>query len=43
VYTGFWCRKLREIDLLENADVDGTIILRWTIRKWDVGAYTGSI
>jgi hypothetical protein len=35
--------KLREGDHLEEADVDGRIILRWTFRKWGVGAWTGSI
>jgi len=24
---------------LEDPDVDGRIILRWTFRKWDVGAW----
>ena len=28
---------------LEDTDVDGRIILRWTFRKWDVEAWTGSI
>jgi len=36
VYTGFWCESLRERDHLEDPDVDGRIILRWIIRKWDV-------
>jgi hypothetical protein len=27
--------KLRERDHLEDSDVDGRIILRWTFRKWD--------
>ena len=43
MYTGFWCRNLRERDHLENPGIDGRIILRWIIRKWDVGAWTGSI
>jgi len=30
----------REIDHLEDQVVDGTIILRWIFRKWDVGAWT---
>jgi len=28
---------------LEDPGVDGRIILRWIFRKWDVGAWTGSI
>jgi hypothetical protein len=27
----------------EDPRVDGRIILRWIFRKWDVGAWTGSI
>jgi hypothetical protein len=26
---------------LERPGVDGTIILRWIFRKWDVGVWTG--
>jgi hypothetical protein len=39
---GFGRENLREIDHLENPDVDGRIILRWIFRKWDVGVWTGS-
>jgi len=28
---------------LEERGVDGKIILRWIFRKWDVGAWNGSI
>jgi hypothetical protein len=35
--------NLRERDLFEDKGVEGRIILRWTFRKWDVGAWTGSI
>ena len=28
---------------LEDPGMDGRIILRWIFRKWDVGAWTGSI
>ena len=28
---------------MEDAVVDGRIILRWVFRKWDVGVWTGSI
>jgi hypothetical protein len=35
VHTGFWWRNLREGDHLEDADVDGRIILKWILEKWD--------
>jgi len=40
---GFGGGNLRERDHLEGPGVDVRIILRWIIRKWDVGAWTGSI
>jgi hypothetical protein len=40
VSVGFWWGNLRD---LEYPAVDGRIILRWIFRKWDVGAWTGSI
>jgi hypothetical protein len=30
----------RERDRLEDPSVDGRIILRWILRKWDVGEWT---
>jgi hypothetical protein len=33
VHTGFWCRHLREIDHLQDLDVDGRIILKSTFKK----------
>jgi len=33
VYTGFWWGNLRDEDHLEDAGVDGRIILRWMFRK----------
>ena len=36
-YTGFWWGNLRERDHLGDAGIDGRIILRWILRKWDVG------
>ena len=38
-----WWGNLRERVHLEHPGVDGRIILRWIFRKWDVGAWTGSI
>jgi hypothetical protein len=35
--------NVREIDHLEDSGVDGRIILRRILRKWDVGARTGLI
>jgi len=32
VYTGFWWGKLKEIDQLEDLDIDGRIILEKTYR-----------
>jgi hypothetical protein len=43
VYTGFWWGNLRERDHLEEAGVDGRIMLRWIFRKWYVEALIGSI
>ena len=42
-YTGFWWGNLREIDHLEDSGRDGTIILRWIFRKWDVGVWIRSM
>ena len=41
-YTGFGLGNLREGDHLEDPGIDGRIILRWTLRKWDVGMWNGS-
>jgi hypothetical protein len=35
-FRGLWWGNLKERDHLEDADVDGRIILRWIFRKWDV-------
>jgi len=37
VHRGVWWGNLRERDHLENPGVDGMIILRWILRKWDGG------
>jgi len=41
-YTGVWWGNLRERDHLEERGVNGRIILRWILRKWDVGVWNGS-
>jgi hypothetical protein len=33
--TGLWYVNLRERDLLENPGVNGRLILKWIVRKWD--------
>ena len=38
--TGFWWGKVRKRDGLENAGVDGSRVLKWIFRKWNVGART---
>jgi len=43
VYTGFWWGNLRVRNHLKDPGIDVRILLRWTFRKWDVGAWTGSI
>jgi hypothetical protein len=40
---GIWWGNLRERGHLEDPYVDGRIILRWIFRKWDVGAWNGTI
>jgi hypothetical protein len=39
----FWWGNLKERDHLEDASVDGWIILRWVFRKWYREAWTGLI
>ena len=40
--TGIWWGNLSESDHLGDPGVDGRIILRWIVRKWDVGVWNGS-
>jgi hypothetical protein len=35
--------NLRERDHMKDRRVDGRIKLRWILRKWDVGIWTGMI
>jgi hypothetical protein len=37
VHAGFWWKNLRESDHLEDAGIDGMIILKWMFRKSDRG------
>ena len=37
MHVEFWWGNLREIDHLEDTDVDGRIMFRWILGKWDWG------
>jgi hypothetical protein len=37
-----WWGNMRERHILRDPGIDGSIILRWIFRKWDVGVWTGS-
>jgi hypothetical protein len=39
-YTAFWWGILRESGHLGDPGEDGRIILRWILRKWNVGVWT---
>jgi hypothetical protein len=38
--TAIWWGNLRERDCWGDPGVDERIILRWIVRKWDVGVWT---
>ena len=40
MHTGFWWEDLRESDHFEDQGMDGRIILKWIIKKWDGVAWT---
>jgi hypothetical protein len=41
VPTWFWWDDLREGNHLKDLSVDGRIILKWILKKWDGEAWTG--
>jgi hypothetical protein len=43
VHTEFWWWDLRERDHLEDRGIDGSVLLKWILRKWDEEAWSGFI
>jgi hypothetical protein len=37
---GFWWGNVKKRDHLENPGVDGSTVLKWIFRKWELGART---
>jgi hypothetical protein len=40
-YTGFWWGNSKERNHWGDPGIDGRAIIRWILRKWDVGICTG--
>jgi hypothetical protein len=36
-HTGFWWGNLKERGHVEDVGIDGRVILKWILRKWDAG------
>jgi hypothetical protein len=43
VYTAFWWGNLRERNYLKDVRIYGRIILKWTLKNWDGGTWTGLV
>jgi hypothetical protein len=43
VHTGFWWKRLRKRNYLEDLNVCGSIILKWIIKKYGGRTWTGFI
>jgi hypothetical protein len=42
-YTGFWWRKIKGRDHMENKDAIGKIILKKFLKKWSDRSWTGFV
>ena len=43
VHTGVWWRNLTEGDHSKDPGIDGRMVLKWTVKNWERGAWIGSI